>query len=341
MPLTMRPWSVNCYALSKVWFRCGSVDLREGDISAINSTVKSWLYSDLYEKPNEVVMCRPPTYGGLGVYSVRFKAQAMLIKTFLETAANPNFRHSLLHSVMFRFHVLGDDSVPDPGYLPYYPPSFFVTIKQVHEESDLDVATMTTGQWVQALTEGGLTMEGAGSKQYKLCKAEIASPTTDWSLSWKLCRLPGLGSELSTFNFKLLHGLLVTKLRQNHFKSSISPLCPLCSKSNEDLHHALITCEFNNGVGQLLLSTVHSFIPTISGPALLRLELSELQEDQELPITLFTSSILLAIWEKRFRKCKFDLYEIRATLEARCLLLRKTRLDKNVPILQTLLSKFQ
>ena len=241
---------------------------------------------------------------------------------------------------MFRFHVLGDDSVPDPGYLPYYPPSFFATIKHIHDESSRNVATMTTGQWVQALTESGLTME-AGSQQYKLCKAEIASPTTDWALSWKLCRLPGLGSELSTFNFKLLHGLLVTKQRQNHFKSSTSPLCTLCSKSNEDLHHALITCEYNNGVGQLLLSTVHSFIPTITGPALLRLELAELQEDHELPVTLFTSSILMAIWEKRFRKCRINLYEIRATLEARCLLLRKTRLDKHVSILQTLLIKFQ
>ena len=28
MSLSMRPWSVDNYALSKVWFRCGSVDLR-------------------------------------------------------------------------------------------------------------------------------------------------------------------------------------------------------------------------------------------------------------------------------------------------------------------------
>ena len=56
MALTMRPWSVNNFALSKVWFRCGSVDLREGDISAISKSVKSWLYADLYEKPSEAVV---------------------------------------------------------------------------------------------------------------------------------------------------------------------------------------------------------------------------------------------------------------------------------------------
>ena len=124
MPLVLRPWSVNSYVMSKVWFRCGSVDQRVGDISAINSSVKSWLYADLFEKPSEAVMCRPPSYGGLGVASVKHRALAVLIKTFLETAAIPKFRHSLLHSLMFRYHVLGDSSVPDPGYLPYYPAAF-------------------------------------------------------------------------------------------------------------------------------------------------------------------------------------------------------------------------
>ena len=51
MPLTMRPWSVNSFVLSKVWFRCSSVDLRVADITAILSSVRSWLYADMFEKP--------------------------------------------------------------------------------------------------------------------------------------------------------------------------------------------------------------------------------------------------------------------------------------------------
>ena len=82
MPLVLRPWSINSYVMSKVWFRCGSVDLRVSDISSINSSVKSWLYADLLEKPSEPVMCRPASYGGLGVASVKFKAQTVLIRTF-------------------------------------------------------------------------------------------------------------------------------------------------------------------------------------------------------------------------------------------------------------------
>ena len=65
MPLTMRPWSINSFALSKCWFRCHSVDLRAGDVAAITSSVKGWLYADMFEKPSEAVMCRPTSYGGL------------------------------------------------------------------------------------------------------------------------------------------------------------------------------------------------------------------------------------------------------------------------------------
>ena len=112
---------------------------------------------------------------------------------------------------MFRYHVLGDTTLPDPGYLPYYPPSFFTTIKQVHESSPLNVATMSISQWVRLLTEDGLTMEITDTRKYKSCKAEDLSPTSDWPLIWKISRLNGLGSELTSFNFKLLHGLRVTR----------------------------------------------------------------------------------------------------------------------------------
>ena len=40
MPLTSRPFSVNTFVLSKIWFKCSTINLRRGDITAINSTVK-------------------------------------------------------------------------------------------------------------------------------------------------------------------------------------------------------------------------------------------------------------------------------------------------------------
>ena len=51
MDLTSRPWSLNSYALSKVWSKCHTVDLRITDITNLTSKVKSWLFQDQLEKP--------------------------------------------------------------------------------------------------------------------------------------------------------------------------------------------------------------------------------------------------------------------------------------------------
>ena len=59
------------------------------DINNISSRVKSWLFQDQLEKPQEMIIHRPIHMGGLGVHNVKCKALASLIRTFLETAANP------------------------------------------------------------------------------------------------------------------------------------------------------------------------------------------------------------------------------------------------------------
>ena len=94
MHLSMRSWSLNQYCLSKVWFRTHSMDLRVMDINSIPSSVKSWLYADQLIKPEEKVIFRPPTYGGLGIHNVRWKALAGLIRSFMDTASNPKFQSS-------------------------------------------------------------------------------------------------------------------------------------------------------------------------------------------------------------------------------------------------------
>ena len=77
------------------------------DISGINTHVKSWLYQDCFEKPNELVLYRQAEDGGLGLFNVQFRALALLIRAFMETAAHPQFRHSLGHQLLYHYHVLG------------------------------------------------------------------------------------------------------------------------------------------------------------------------------------------------------------------------------------------
>ena len=340
MPLTMRPWSINCYALSKIWFKCGSVDLRVCDINSIQSSIKSWLYSDLKEKPAEIILHRPPMHGGLGLVSLKYKAMAILIRNFMETAAHPKYRKNLLHSVLYRYHILGDDTVSDPGFLPYYPQSFFETIKEVQRFSTLNPVTMSICQWTRFLTERYLTMEEhQGVLTYIPCRVEIATPSCNWDVSWRLSRLYGLNGELASFNFKLLHCLLVTNQRLNRFNRNTSPTCNLCDfPGEEDLMHCLINCDFNDQVGNRLTEIIRTIQPNLSPEAILRLDF-DITEEKELAATFFTSSCLCEIWKKRQKKERILLYDIRSTLEAQCLILRKTRFQNEADEIIELVSQ--
>ena len=181
-------------------------------------------------------------------------------------------------------------------------------------------------------------METAETRHYIPCRSERNSPTNDWSLSWKLCRLRGLGSDLTSFNFKLLHGLLVTKQRLHQLTPASSATCNLCEDQvEEDLQHAFIHCKYNNEAGQTLLTIVQNHIPDITAASLLRLELRNLPEDNELSVTTFISTFLLCLWEKRYTRSRIVPYDIRATLEARCLLLRKTRFGNQLSTLSEMI----
>ena len=205
MHMNLRSWSINQYCLSKMWFKTHSVDLRVQDVNKVTSLVKSWLYQDQFIKPEEIVMYRPPSYGGLGVQNVQLKAQAGLIKSFLETATNSTFRQSLFHSILFRYHVLGDTTLPNPGFPPFYSQSFFSKIRQVHLETPLNVATLSERLWYRLLLEDNCTMEqGTGQENiYIMCRVELTNLDTDWKMSWRLARHPGLGPENTSFIFKM------------------------------------------------------------------------------------------------------------------------------------------
>ena len=59
MPITQRGWTLNSYALPKIWFRAKCVDLRVCDITSFTKSCKSWLYQDTFAKPEEMVIHRP------------------------------------------------------------------------------------------------------------------------------------------------------------------------------------------------------------------------------------------------------------------------------------------
>ena len=340
MPLSQRPWSINSYALPKIWFRCHSLELRAGDFDKIISNIKSWLYSDLLEKPEELALFRPKMVGGLGVQHVKYKAMAILIRSFIESAVDPKFINNLYHNALYRFHVVGDNSLVEPAKSPYYSPEFFNAIKLVSQEGMLNVVTMSTKQWYRVLIENNYTMEldRTRNRIWKPLKCETKHPEVNWERSWRFIQQKGLDSSQSTFLFKLLHDILPTSSRLFRMNQRQSPVCPLCeSGESEDCTHALLTCDHNSEVNNWVLDCVCKVVPNANFEDIRLLNL-DIPDQFSFPMLWCLSNILMLVWELRINKKSIQLYNIRAEMECRINILRKTRLSWSVPMIETYLN---
>ena len=186
------------------------------------------------------------------MHHVEFKAKAMLTRSFFETSADPSYRHSLFHNSLFRFHVLQERHLPDPGIPPNYSPEVFSEIRNVHQTSSLNVAKLSCSQWCHLFLEKLLKSPNNDEEtpaEYTPCRTELANPQNDWEKTWRLARLQGLGPEITTFLWRLLHRLLPIQDRVHRItsnNSSSSPNCQLCQEGLlEDQQHAFFQCSFN------------------------------------------------------------------------------------------------
>ena len=255
----------------------------------------------------------------------------MVITSFLQTAANPAFRSSLLHSLLYRKHILEEENVPGlpTQSPPYFSQEMFSLIKKVHKDLSLNIITMTEKDWSRLLTEQYITMEYNMENEMEMrkCKAELDSPNTDWPISWSLCRQPGLHPELASFMWKLMLNLLPTQERLHRMRISEAAECKQCSTESGTLQHELMDCEFNQGVGHLLLSCLQEHLPVITASQLLRLELGNLPDDKKLPCTILIATTLKYLWMRRTSLSRVRAYQVRAELEQTINLLRTSRLS--------------
>ena len=168
---------------------------------------------------------------------------------------------------------------------------------------------------------------------------ELAIPRTDWENCWRLARLPGLGPELSTFLFKLLHQILPTQERISRTNPATGPRCkqPNCSDTRiEDLPHALVHCSGNNGVGWKIVDIARTLVPDAEVEQLLQLNVG-VEDGQELALVWWLAAGFMAIWNLRSAGKRVDQYLIRAQLEAKINLLRETRYDGAATLLENFL----
>ena len=343
MPLTQRSHSVNTYCLSKVWFRAASIDLRVLDTTSITSAVKSWIFADQLEKPEELVLCRSRKRGGLNLYNVKLRALAEQIKSFLDTAINPTFKRNLYHQALYDWHVVGVRAIPNPGRPPYYSEDFFSAIRSVRDEGLLNPATLRLGQWYRVLLENVVTMEvdTDGFRFEKRCRIESKYPEVDWERTWSLAFTPVLPSADYTFLWKMIHNILPTQARLCRILPNVTnPTCTLCmSQETCDLSHVFFTCSSSREVGQWLLGVTRHYVATTVVPEqIILLNLSIEDPLLRLPLLWIIAQTLGIIWSCRQEKKACTLFPTRATLEANIMLLRKSRAKKAAEKLGSMLN---
>ena len=109
--------------------------------------------------------------------------------------------------------------------------------------------------------------------------------------------------------------------------SSATPSsCRYCQDDTEDdLLHAMFLCEFNRDVSHALVQAILPYDSTITPRRLLTLEYDVSDEDLELPITWVTAETLQQIWNSRTSGKRVRLYTIRAEMESKVAMMRKTR----------------
>ena len=154
---------------------------------------------------------------------------------------------------------------------------------------------MSTADWYRVLVEQQITMiEPINSPmEYIRSRAELASPETDWESCWRRARLRGLGSQATSFLWKLLHQILPTEERLQRILPNSSNNCKLCpTPTNADLPHCLFQCVSTVEVGTLLLSIVRLHDPAVTPAKLLRLDF-QCEDSTEMPLVWVVSHTLL------------------------------------------------
>ena len=79
-------------------------------------------------------------------------------------------------------------------------------------------------------------------------------------------------------------------------------------------------------MGLKLLSTLQTYIPSMTPTSLLLLNLEDLETVKQLPVSLLIGSTLSCIWMERTTRSRVCAYKVRSQLEQTINLLRTTRL---------------
>ena len=252
---------------------------------------------------------------------------AMLIHTFLAQAISPSFSNNQYHKYLYKWHVLDEKDIPDPGRPPFYSTTFFSIIKDVKDNTPLNVAWVTVKQWYQLLLERGVThiSDDPDTPPVLLStRLEENHHDQDFSVAYRLSRAFGLAPEQKSFLFKIMQSLLPTRDRLARMGKIQSSSCIYCDEVIDTTVH-LLNCTYSSEVSNPLMRCLATYFPTITSEDIIHLNIPTIEESLELPVTWLVSSCLSFIWDQRVAGRRASLDTCRAELTAKVKLLQATK----------------
>ena len=139
----------------------------------------------------------------------------------------------------------------------------------------------------------------------------------------------------------MLHNLLPTQERIARLGliEDQPRLCLHCRLETENLVHSFFDCTKNIQVGLALLGCVQQVLPDLSAEAAVLLDFDcILPEEENLAVQCILTTGLKYIWEARLAKKVVTIFRMRAEIEARVSILRKTRFTSSAQLVTDLIS---
>ena len=115
-------------------------------------------------------------------------------------------------------------------------------------------------------------------------------------------------------------------------------LCLHCRLDIETVPHSLIDCPRNMQVGLALLGCVQQVLPDLSAEAAVLLDFGCVLPEENLAVQCLLMTGLKYIWEARLAKKVVTMYRMRAEVEAKVALLRKSRFLSSADIMANLIT---
>ena len=158
-----------------------------------------------------------------------------------------------------------------------------------YEKFSHSIVQFSLRKWYDVLLEDRVLMtpdEQNSSKILTPVRPEVNYPHNDWPRTWQRLCSKGLYSELRSFLFRLVHGILPTQTRIARFGlTEVQGLdvCSYCHIESEDICHALFRCPRNAVAGLQIIGWLQNLMPNIAQEDIIVLKFdTSLTGDEEL-----------------------------------------------------------